>query len=448
MTGLEFLVLLMIGGYAAKHAVADTASAVRGKTPPSHQRWHQRQQRKQRADAKPGYWRTVWQNATAEWSEKATHRHQARLEHIREREPQKTARWKEKKLARAQKWDTARAAAARRGGQAWQRTKDGTRARAGAAKSQWDERRTEKQAWKENTRRTGSDPTGDESASDQPELTDQQETLIQSWIGAISRKQPVTTSADTWWSLPAHARSRVMEQYLRKRDIDRPPVTIGDTTPEHLALADPDAFDAATARDPELIGMFHNFPPLEDDHGSEPESTHNNGPVAITVMGHQKDLSTARQQGIGDNGMSQPTHEVNNLGSAISFCENFESYFSGMVSQFDSTASQASQAARDLEQAPSIVETAMGQLAGQGLGQEVTGPMAQAKETAAASTNTLSDVGSNLASAKEQVAAAAAAFASAKSTLQKQAGLAEQVAAQKASGAGVAADTEFYANDA
>lgn len=350
MTGLEFLLLLVIGGYAAKHAVVDGASAVRGKTPPSHEKWHKRQQNKQKRGEKPadkpGYWKTVWSNAAAEWAEKNRHRHQERMDYIRAREPQKGERWRDKKLRRAAQWDAARDRAAERGGVAWQRLRSAPAALA--------DRRVEAEAHKLNAQfdaEQAAAETGEQASTEQAGTTD----------------------------------------------------TPDDTTE-----------------------------PKEDT--TEPDT-------ASTVPSPQQLTETQ-----GEHAMSQPTGEITNLAEAVQFCQAMSDYFGQVVSQFEEPAAQATQAATDLGQAPSIVENATAALAGAGFGQQVTGPLAQAGESASAAAAALDDVAKRLATATEQVTAAGAAFGQAKQALNAQQGLAEQVQAHKSGGSGVAKDTEFYAN--
>jgi hypothetical protein len=115
---VEVLLLVLVSGYTARELVTDMAAAIRGQQRPSDRKWAARQQPRQATGgarrAKPGWVRTAWENANAEAAEKAKHRHEARLAYIGQRHPAKNGRWRQRKLARAQKWDTAKDRLARR----------------------------------------------------------------------------------------------------------------------------------------------------------------------------------------------------------------------------------------------------------------------------------------------------------------------------------------------
>ncbi|WP_020421127.1 hypothetical protein [Amycolatopsis sp. ATCC 39116] len=131
-------------------AVTDTIAQAKGQTPPSLEKWRQRQkERAARGEAperETGPWRRRWRNAVEHHNAKAAQKHAARMEFLRDNGPQNVAREKAKLQRRAQRWDKIGATVAGMGNTSWEAAKiwaEGVK-----------ERRTEARAWKENEKRT------------------------------------------------------------------------------------------------------------------------------------------------------------------------------------------------------------------------------------------------------------------------------------------------------
>jgi hypothetical protein len=158
----------------AAAGVTDTVASVKGKTPPSLEKWRKRQaarsQRGEAVESDPGPWRRRWRNAVEYRSTKAAQKHQARMEYLHEHGPDQVERHKIRLEHRADRWDRIGAAVAQWGQTSW------NAAKTAAAKAQDAQR--ERQAWKENERRSAdpdqatepeTDETGQGSADSPPE---------------------------------------------------------------------------------------------------------------------------------------------------------------------------------------------------------------------------------------------------------------------------------------
>lgn len=403
MTGLEMLLLIVVAGYTTKALVTDGAAAVRGHTPPSQKRWEQRQ--KQRANrgstpaAEPGYLGRIWRNATAEWAERNAHRHAARMDYIAEREPHKSAKWKQRKLARAEKWDTARARAAERGGLAWQQIKDG----AGTVRQAVDEHRAHRKAATgrlADAEPPTADPAGESSAEQvDPAPPDPEGEGRAGGTVLPFRREQQYRRTDPYRVLVPGAVLHV--------DGPQSASGLGNRQRNHGTDAADDGTETTPASD------------RSTDSESEKETT----PMA-----------------------QQPTGEIQNLAQATAFCEQMASYLDGLHSQFEPVQAQAKQAGQDLGQAPQIFENGQSALTAHGFGTQVTGPMASASESASTAGEAIRAAEEAITTAMERIAEATAQARAAGQQLAPQQGLAEQVQSHQASGVGVASSTEFYSN--
>lgn len=355
MTIMGILVLAVMAGLiteAISSVGHDVAAKARGDHATPTARKHQSRTGKS-GGSQPGYARSLWDNAKSEWAEKARHRSQARHAFIAEREPVKGERWRQKKLARAEKWDAARDTLAAWHGQAWRSAAtgaaSGVKAGAGAVAS-----------------------------------------------GARQARDKARDERDQ------------RQAYRRNQDLPAPP----------------DVDDS--------------------DTGTTPET-----PETDTTSPAHTDAELASVTPIGATTMAstqvQSTGEITSLDQAIQLCRQMAAYCQQVQAVLEEPAAQANQAATDLGQVDGVVETAQGGLSGAGLGKQVTDPIASAGEQASLAAGQTGKVSEALSLASEALTTAGSAWGQAAATLEQQKGLAEQVQAQKSSGAGVAHSTEFYA---
>lgn len=122
--------------------VQDTAATIRGKTPPTMEKWRRRQDARvarglAREARPPGLWRTRWRFGVEEHLAKLALKHRARMEHLDEIAPDVVEKHKEKLRRRATRRDTVGALVAKWGNASWEGAKH-TAARDRAAQPHQD----------------------------------------------------------------------------------------------------------------------------------------------------------------------------------------------------------------------------------------------------------------------------------------------------------------------
>ncbi|GAA0645686.1 hypothetical protein GCM10010174_80880 [Kutzneria viridogrisea] len=147
-----FSLLLLSGVLAALltktvgAAATDVAAQVRGQTPPSLEKWKQRQAaraaRGEAPEREPGPWLRRWRNAVEHRSAKAAQKHTARMEFLRDNGRDNVNRHKAKLARRAQRWDAIGSTVAGWGQDSWEAAKN--------AAAQAKDARDERKAWKKN----------------------------------------------------------------------------------------------------------------------------------------------------------------------------------------------------------------------------------------------------------------------------------------------------------
>jgi hypothetical protein len=458
MTGLEMLLLIVVAGYTTKALVTDGAAAVRGQTPPSQQRWEQRQKQRQsrgqKPAAEPGYLGRIWRNATAEWAERNAHRHTARMDYITEREPQKSAKWKERKLARAEKWDTARAKAAERGGLAWQQIKDGT----GTVRQAVGEHRAARKA-AAGRLADAQPPTGEQVTAQVDPAPSEPGQADLGKVLPFSRPDAGEPGSDAGFPgdqreigldqrLLAEAKRGDLHRYRHHGDAIAALMNEGYlNSKNHLLTEDGERelarLEAGGNPRPDTFARGPGLEVLDRSRGAAQGST-DQSLGTDRPTDNQQHATTPTKEAAPM--AQQPTGEIENLSQATAFCEQMAAYFESLTGQFEPVRAQAKQAAQDLGQAPQIFENGQSALTAHGFGTQVTGPMAAASESASAAGEAVRAAEEAIAVATERIAEAAAQSSTAGQQLSTQQGLADQVQSHRASGVGVASSTEFYSN--
>lgn len=133
--------------------------------------------------------------------------------------------------------------------------------------------------------------------------------------------------------------------------------------------------------------------------------------------------------------------EINSLADAQAFTETGVSVCDQISGTFENSEAQATTTVQDLERMLASIETGQSSLAGQGLN-EAAGIIGGANEALAAMRNSVQEVQTLLASAKEAIGQARANLADAGQKLSAQQGIAEEVSAHSE----VAENTSFYTN--
>lgn len=524
--GLEIVIICWIAGWAVKNAVNDVAASTRGKPPPSHQKWAAREFKRAARDGRkartaPGYGRRLWDNAVAEWAERADQRHHARMEFIRARAPQRNQRWLDRRLARAQRWDNARDAAAQRLGVAWRSTRSGT-ANAVKAGAGWV-------ADSVTGRTRDGDPIAAPDLAAVPDiepaalaaadLSGCRPAELARASGVIgdddgpvdpstmlgldrclqrvrSRRDTAVATADqaraardfgrlreanTWvealdnlagelgrrrnkliWArvIDADAARHLTDRALHEMAGVPDDVTVDETTTgglDHLIAQARKTREAAQARaaGPDGLGMdmvdVINTGRLLGElqqrrvAAARHERAQQQPPTDADTPATGTDAGTTTTNG-DQMAATQPTGEITDLPTAVAFTEQMAGYFTTLGNTLEEPAGQAQQAAKDLGQAPSIIEGGQAALSGHGFGDAITGKFAAASEAATAAQQAMDTAARAMADAREKATTAQTAFGDAGAALSSQSGIAEQVQTHKGSGAGVASSTDFYAN--
>lgn len=151
-------IFVTVVGKTAGSGLTDAIAQAKGHTPPSLEKWRARQQTRHGKGGhparEPGPWRRRWDNAVEHSTAKAAQKHQARMEHLRDSGRDAVDRHKARLRKRAERRDKIGATVAGWGGASWEAAQRG----ASAARSAYVERRDERQAWAENTRRDAETP--------------------------------------------------------------------------------------------------------------------------------------------------------------------------------------------------------------------------------------------------------------------------------------------------
>lgn len=135
MDPLGALLFALIAGHFAKNAVVDTAAAVKGKTPPSHERWMQRRTDRGQSTRRKGngpfrkWASTAWADACETWAERSHARHQRHMAWLRdqERTGALTDRYLQRQRTKMHRRAARRQWAAATANVAWESAKDRAR---------------------------------------------------------------------------------------------------------------------------------------------------------------------------------------------------------------------------------------------------------------------------------------------------------------------------------
>lgn len=166
----------------------------------------------------------------------------------------------------------------------------------------------------------------------------------------------------------------------------------------------------------------------EENHSPDEQHSNNTPETAGTTEG--TNTMTAMHSG-----------EINSLADAQAFTETGVSVCDQISGTFENSEAQATTTVQDLERMLASIETGQSSLAGQGLN-EAAGIIGGANEALAAMRNSVQEVQTLLASAKEAIGQARANLADAGQKLSAQQGIAEEVSAHSE----VAENTSFYTN--
>lgn len=433
-------ILTTIGIRTAGAAVTDTAAQVKGKTPPSLEKWRTNQQKKQaRGDtpqAEPSPWKRRWRNAVEYRNAKAAQKHQARMEWLREHEREGIDVRKRRMQHKVDRWEQVDAKVAELGRSSWEKTKQA----AAQAREAHTERKAEKQAWRENTRRSGQP---DEATGRDPDSADTAGTAPGSEGGdaaVVPFRRVTVDDAGQHPHRPSDAAE--LDRFAR----ENPQV-------DNLAsgLADTDSvWDSALYYD--LVRDLRDQRPAEHAH-EVAEGRRLNGPDDTPIRTEETEISAHRDT-TPDNPtsdlersatVSAPTAgqsgEITDLASALSYVQSASQYCQQITGTFETAHAQASATAQELQAQLGHLETAQSSLAGEGLDSEAA-RMGQVMEQFTALAQAMQQVETLLSSTQEQLGAAQSELDTSAREFTSQMAIAEQVQSHQS----VANSTAFYAH--
>ncbi len=423
MDPLSMLILLGIVTVTASRtvgsAVTDSIAQAKGHTPPSLEKWRSNQKTKEargekRAATEPSPWRRRWNNSIEYRNAKAAQKHQADMEHLRDHGGENVAQRKAKLERRTRRRDALNTRVAGWGASSWEAAKQA----AENAKNTHHERKTEKQAWRENNRRDSADPTPvnrdntaapAETATPTPGSGDatvlpfhrpesDEAALVARWRDAVAsgESNPDVLTAEEWNSLPSATRDKLIAETQKA----------GFTPGEHR----PDG----------------TWSPLPTTSATPQNETHNSDGGT--------DMSTTNTS----------TTEITDLDTAITFTQETAKYTDTVSAVLSDILAQLDAATSGLNAEAGQYEQGKASLSEEGFGSKVTGRFDSGSEALNAAAEALKTVAMTVTEATEQVGTAGGEMRGAAKTFSDQLALQEQIGAA-AQDAGVSKRTDFYA---
>ncbi len=454
MDPISALILLGIVTVAASRtagaAVTDSIAQAKGQTPPSLEKWRTNQKTKdargERATSEPSPWRRRWNNAVEYRNAKAAQKHQADMEHLRDHGRDNVAKRKNKLERRTQRRDTINTRLAGWGETSWEAAKQA----AESARNKHHEHKTEKEAWRENTRRDTDEPAVDNVPSTPDTATGQKATvlpfhptsdddpqqrtspeadeaaLVARWRDAVAsgESNPDVLTAEEWNSLPSATRDQLIAETQ----------TAGFSTIEHKS----DATKRRLDRHADEAGTQSLADP-EHDLVLDPDRDHAERLAQI----HQS--STDHSEGGADmSNAHTTTTEITDLDTAISFSEDTAKYTDTVAATLSDILAQLDAATAGLEAEAGQYEQGKATLSGEGFGSKVTGRFDSASEALQTTAEAVRGVAERLTEASEQVSTAGGEMRGAAKVFGDQLAVQEQIGAAQQD-AGVSKRTDFYA---
>ncbi len=432
------VLLTSLGAKTVLAAATDAIAVARGKTPPSQERWQARQKaraaRGEAPEKDPGPVRRWWRNAVEEHNVKAAQKHQARMELLDENADANVARHKDKLRKRAERWDRVGAKISKLGSSSWDAAKNAAATAAAKTKDAVEKAKEaydEHQAWKENERRSPDPAFSDSEPEPEPDYGGPDAEIL-----PFRRPDTADSSGCTWLLL---ASSQPCGDLVKPGD---------RFCPEH---------EAQSTRGCGWASGNSDFPPC-----TEPRVANNVVFCAGHIAEYERrtgttvplppkpvhdstttDTATAEGNTVSDN--KKDTVEINDLDSAIAYCEATVRYTSGTITSTLGDLNAQLKAALDgLAAEATDHETALASIADEGFREKITGRFTAAIDALTVAVAALKGAQEGITAAEDQTATATSEMRSAKKFFEEQKGIAENVNAAKEDG-GVAKRTAFYA---
>ncbi|GAA1983304.1 hypothetical protein [Amycolatopsis minnesotensis] len=428
----------------------DVAATVRGKEPPSQERWRKRQEDRaakglpREASLPP--WRRLWREQVERSNAKSAQKHAAEMEWLRENEDENKARHKERLLRRQARREKVRDGLARGAGVSWEKAK-GT---ATAARDKLSPaRRAEQAARARNDQR---DPVPERDAAEDLLAPETAKELLDGDPAPEGVKPgeaddpgatvvPFKQRGDRGdrgdgrghkGSAAAGEQGPAPREYLRDLSEEERAKGLRDSAQSMREHGNEDL-----AQRLETSAERHEATAAATG-GRTSTGTHSNGQTGTTTSSPGSE-STINER----NSDMQHSGEITDLPSAIVFFSEGGTYFGKVSGELDETGAQARATAEDSERMAAVLETAQSTLTGLGFsGGEVATKLSGIGERLAALKTVSEELEKALSSAQDELASAGNDMSGLAQFFQNQTGVAEQLASQTER----ADKTEFYVN--
>lgn len=436
-------IVLVAGFRTAGSAVTDVIAQAKGKTPPSQEKWRKNQKDKESrgepTQQEPSPWKRRWQNSVEYFNAKARAKQQGRMDYLAENGNRIAEARRNRLQRRADRWAAINAKVAEWGDK---------------AKTAHAERKAEKQAWKENERRSGPDPDastdldrdgtepqpGEDTNRDGAEVLPFRRRFDQSIEvdGSVGCIQPVRTGEEglEFCGNRKAQGSDYCSSCLAKRSGSRANTDENGvhTCKRHVNPNDP----MQLCGSPTEPGNRYCQSCLEQDRRICDAQTETE-----QIPDHSADQPADATENGGNTTVSAPTHsgEITDLASALAYVTSASQYCQQIAGTFETAQAQSAATMNELRAQLGHLETAQSSLAGEGLTSEA-GRLAAVAEQFSSLATVMEQVETLLSSTQDQLGAARAELDASAKEFQSQMAIAEEIQSHQS----VAKDTAFYAN--